>query len=190
MTDERPTEPTQPPAYTPPTYAPPPPIAPPEPAVAWAPPAPPSAAAPGRRTALSLGAGILLVVLGLLGLLFSLALLTIGREVVRQFDFSGIPGYTGNDPNGYVGSVIAFVGIFVLVCSTFYIVGGVGIIRSANWARVIGIVVGIAAGLWWLLVLVAGRGGRSDISFVLVLVALHAYIAIALLFSWRSRSPA
>src|SRR5436309_601160 len=128
MTDERPTEPTPatgetpaspppvaPPAYTPPTYTPPP-IAPPspQPAVAWA--APPAASATsGQRTTLSLAAGILLVVLGVLGALFSLVMLTIGRGFVNQFDFGSLPGLEQiNDPNAFVSGVITFLGIFVL----------------------------------------------------------------------------
>jgi hypothetical protein len=182
-----------PPAYTPPTYTPPP-IAPPapQPTVAWAP--PPATTAPvGQRTTLSLAAGILLVVLGVLGALFSLAVLTIGREVMKQFDFSGIPGMEGAaDPNAIVTGVITFLGIFVLACSTFYIVGGVGVMRSKNWGRVIGIIIGILAGLIWLgSVAQVGRGGpRDDVSFAIVLLVVHAYIAITLLFFWRNKAPA
>src|SRR6185437_2094189 len=118
MTEERPTEATRegtpptttpdapapadaaPPASTPPTYTPPP-IAPPaaQPTVAWAPP-PAAGAAVGQRTTLSLAAGILLVILGVLGGLFSLVMLTIGRGFVDQFDFGSLPGLEQvNDPN-------------------------------------------------------------------------------------------
>lgn len=183
------TPPPAPPAYTPPTYTPPP-VPPPaaQPTVAWAPP-PAATAAVGQRTGLSLAAGILLVVLGILGALFSLVVLTIGRGVVQGFDFSGIPGAEGfNDPNALVSGVITFLGIFVLACSTFYIVGGVGIMRSKNWGRVIGIIIGILAGLLWLGSL--ANGSRGDVSFALVLLALHAYVAIVLLFFWRTRAPA
>ena len=200
MTEERPAEsaatpddttvtppPEPPPAYTPPTYTPPP-VPPPaaQPAVAWAPP-PAATAAVGQRTTLSLAAGILLVLLGALGGLFSLAVLTIGRGFVDQFDFSNLPGIQGvNDPNAFVGGVITFVGIFVLACSTFYIVGGVGVMRSKSWGRVIGIVIGILAGLIWLGGLTGG--GRSDVSFSIVLLAIHAYIAIVLIFFWRNKA--
>lgn len=187
MTEERPPEPSSPPVYTPPPIAPPAPQ--PEPAISWAPmPAAPPPTVRAPRSTLSLVAGVVLIVLGILGVIAAIAVLTIGREVVRQFDFSGIPGYTGNDPNGFVGSVLAFLGIFVLVCSTFYIVGGVGITRSKDWGRVTGIVIGILAGLFWLLGVVSGR--RADISFELTLLALHAYVAVALLFFWRTRTPA
>jgi hypothetical protein len=200
MTEERspetPAEPTpsEPPPpttpYTPPTS--PPPTAPPEPAVAWAPPPPPPATV-GQRTTLSLAAGILLVVLGAFGALIGLLILTIGRGVIQAFDFTGMPGTENiQDPNALVSGVIAFFGIFLLVCSTFYIVGGVGVLRSRSWGRVTGIVIGILAGLVWLASLTGGTaaGGRNDIAFPLILLALHAYIAVALLFFWRNKAPA
>jgi hypothetical protein len=214
MTEERPTEPTvddtqatptpdapppaaEPPsaaapAYTPPTYTPPP-VPPPsaQPTVAWAPPAT-AVATEGQRTPFALAAGILLVILGALGALAALALLTIGREFIRQFDFSSLPGLERiEDPNAFVASAATFGGILVLAFSTFYIVGGVGVIRNRNWGRVIGIVIGILAGLFWVAgVAGSGRaGGNTDGSSILLLV-VHAYIAISLLFFWRTKAPA
>jgi hypothetical protein len=196
MTEERPTEPASandatesptPPSYTP-GYTPPPippPVA-PQPTVAWAPP-PAATAAAGQRTTLSLAAGVLLVILGVLGALASLALLTIGREFIRQFDMSSLPGLEQiSDPNAFVESAATFGGIIVLAFSTFYVIGGVGVMRSRDWGRVIGIVIGILAGLFWL----ASLGGRGGGSTPIVLLAVHAYIAIALLFYWRNKAPA
>jgi len=205
MTEERPPEPTPapedttvtPPPPPPPAAAPsytPPPIAPPapQPAVAWAPP-PATTAAVGQRTTMSMAAGILLIILGVLGALIGLLILTIGRGVIQAFDFRGMPGTENiSDPNALVGGVIAFFGIFLLVCSTFYVVGGVGVLRSKNWGRVIGIVIGILAGLLWLGSLTSGGtvSGRNDLLFPLVLLAIHAYVAIVLMFFWRNKAPA
>jgi len=203
MTEERPTDPTpatddttvtpppETPAYTP-SYTPPP-IAPPapQPAVAWAPP-PAVAVGAGRRSTLSLAAGILLTVLGVLGGLLALAILTIGREVVKQFDFTNMPGVDtgGADVGAIAGSAVTFAGILLLVFSAFYIIGGVGVMRSANWGRVMGIVIGILAGLFWLAGVSGGSQAGNGIGFSLVLLAIHAYVAIALLFFWRTRAPA
>ena len=213
MTEERPTEPnaapeettvTPPPmpdapaapaAYTPPPVPPPaytPPPAAAQPAVAWAPPPAPGAAA-GQRTSLSLAAGILLVVLGVLGGLLSLLILTIGREVAQQFDFTNLPGVDtgGADVGAIAGSAVTFVGILLLVFSAFYIIGGIGTIRSRDWGRVLGIIIGILAGLFWLASIGGGgSSGRGDLVFPLVLLAIHAYVAVALLFFWRTRAPA
>jgi len=189
MTEERPPEPTPAPDDT--TVTPPPP-APPASAPSYTPP-PATTAAVGRRTTLSMAAGILLVVLGVLGALIGLLILTIGRGVIQAFDFRGMPGTENiSDPNALVGGVIAFFGIFLLVCSTFYIVGGVGVLRSKNWGRVIGIVIGILAGLLWLGSLTSGSAvsGRNDLVFPLVLLAIHAYVAIVLLFFWRNKATA
>lgn len=193
------TSPTMP-AYTPPAYTPPP-VPPPamaqpamaQPAVAWAPP-PATAAAKGKRTSLSLAAGILLLILGILGGLIAVLIITVGREFATQFNFANVPGFEGGDPSEIVGSVVTFVGIVLLVFSTFYIIGGVGVMRSANWGRVIGIIVGILATLFWL-ASYAGSGqvgsapGRQGgEAFALVLIVVHVYIALVLLFFWRSRA--
>jgi hypothetical protein len=188
------------PAYTPPAYTPPP-VPPPamaqpamaQPAVAWAPP-PASAPAKGKRTSLSLAAGILLLILGILGGLIALLIITVGREFAQQFNFANLPGFEGGDPSAIVGSVVTFVGIVLLVFSTFYIVGGVGVMRSANWGRVIGIIVGILATLFWLASFAStgqvgstsGRQGGE--AFALVLLVVHLYIAVVLLFFWRTRA--
>ena len=181
MDEDRPTESLPTPAYSPPTAAPA--AATPEPPVAWAPPPPPPMRSGGRST-LSLVAGIVLMVLGILGVLAALAVFTIGREIVRRF-------YGGEDP-ALVASVLTYGGIVLLVFSGFYVIGGVGAARSKDWGRITGIVIGILGSLFWLAgVGGAGRAGpRDDVAFAFVLLALHAYVAIALLFFWRGRAPA
>ncbi len=207
MTEERPTEPSSAdtpanpapeapagtPAYTPPTYTPPP-VAPPQPAVAWAPP-PAAATVAVQRTPLSLAAGILLLILGILGALFGLLIAVVGGTFVRDFNFGDVPGFNGANPGPVIGSVVAFVGIVLIVGGLIYLVGGIGIIRSREWGRVIGILVGILIGLFWLIG-VFGGGQYPDASgrtggglFALILFAIHAYIAVALLLFWK-RGPA
>jgi hypothetical protein len=197
--------PMAPPPVAPPPVAPPPAMAPPpleppapamapapQPAVGWAPPPAAVATPKGQRTALSLAAGIILVILGAFGVIASIALLTIGREFISQFDFSTVPGFQGySDPNSIVESAATFGAIFVLVCSAFYLVGGVGVMRSAGWGRVIGIVIGILAGLVWLAsVGSASANGRGGDAFAIVLLVLHAYVAVVLLFFWKTKASA
>jgi hypothetical protein len=162
-----------------------------DPPISWAPPPPVTAATmrPGPRSTLSLAAGILLVVLGALGVLIAIAMLTVGRQLIAQIDFSGMPGVEGvNDPNALAEGFLAFAGIVLLVCSTFYVVGGVGAMRSKNWGRVIGVVIGVLGGLFWLVGL--ANGSPRGTGFVFVLLAIHAYVLVALLFFWRTRAPA
>jgi len=189
VTEERPTESIPTPAYSPPSS--PPAAEADEPAISWAPPPPPAAAraTAGPRTGMALAAGILLVVLGALGVVIGIATLTVGRELISQIDFSGIPGAEGiDDPKAVAESVLAFFGILLLVCSTFYVVGGVGAIRSKNWGRVTGIVIGVLGGLFWLAGL--ANGNPRGFAGLAVLLAIHVYIAVALLFFWRTKATA
>jgi uncharacterized membrane protein len=93
-----------------------------------------------------------------------------------------------------LGSAVTFVGIIVVVYSLLYIIGGVGVVRSRNWGRVTGIIVGILSGLVWLSSF-ANSGRMSEATntanggpFALVLLLIHLYIVVTLLFFWRSRS--
>src|SRR5262245_27196060 len=206
MTEERPTEPSPEdspatpapdapaaaPTYTPPTSSPPP-IAAPQPAVTWAPP-PTAPSLAVQRTPLSLAAGILLLILGVLGALLGLLIAVVGGTFVRDFNFGDVPGFNGVDPGDVIGSVVAFVGIVLIVGGLIYLVGGIGIIRSREWGRIIGILVGILIGLFWLAGVFGGgqysdTGGRAGGAlFAVILFAIHAYIAAALLFFWK-RGP-
>jgi hypothetical protein len=160
----------------------------PPPPVAWG--APPVAvAAKGQRTMLAAVAGVGLIILGILGGLFGLAIAVFGSSVVRQLDLSQYGGDFGdiNDPAAVISGAIAFVGIIVLVYSLVYLIGGIGVVRSRGWGRVMGLIVGILSGIFWLL---GVTGGRSDgLGFALVMLAIHIYIVVALIMFWR-RSPA
>ena len=162
--------------------------APPPPPVAWG--APPAAvAARGQRTMLAAVAGVALIILGVLGGLFGLAIAVFGSSVVRQLDLSQYGGDFGdiNDPAAVVSGAIAFVGIVVVVYSLVYLIGGIGVVRSRGWGRVMGLIVGILSGLFWLL---GVTGGRTDgLGFALVMLAIHVYIVVALIMFWR-RAPA
>ena len=194
MTDEQtPAEPT--PSADPPPLAPlvqqaaatPPPVAPP---VAWG--APPVAAvAKGGRTVLAAIAGVALIILGILGGLLGLMIAVFGSSIVRQLDLSQYGGDFGglNDPAAVVSGAIAFVGIVLIVYSLVYLIGGIGVVRSRGWGRVIGIIVGILSGLFWVLILTGGsssRGAGSSIVFVVVMLAIHIYIAAVLIIFWRN----
>jgi uncharacterized membrane protein (DUF2068 family) len=161
--------------------------APPPPPVAWG--APPAAvAAKGQRTMLAAVAGVGLIILGILGGLFGLAIAVFGSSVVRQLDLSNYGDFGDiNDPAAVISGAIAFVGIIVVVYSLIYLIGGIGVVRSRGWGRVMGLVVGTLSGLFWLL---GVAGGRTDgLGFALVMLAIHVYIVVALIMFWR-RSPA
>lgn len=172
--------------------APPPPVMPPP--VAWG--APPVAvAAAGRRTTLAAIGGVLLIILGILGGLLGLMVAVFGSSIVGQLDLDQFGGdFTGsgiNDPAAVVSGAIAFVGIVVVLYSLVYLIGGIGIVRSRGWGRVMGLIVGILSGIFWLLSLTGGgssSGAASGIGFVLVMLAIHVYVVVVLFMFWRNKT--
>ncbi|MEO5703458.1 MAG: hypothetical protein ABIZ52_02870 [Candidatus Limnocylindrales bacterium] len=177
--------------------APPPPIMPPPimpPPVAWGA-APVVAVAKGGRTTLAAIAGVLLILLGILGGLLGLMITVFGSTIVGQLDLDQFGGdFTGsglNDPAAVVSGFLAFVGIVVVVYSLVYLLGGIGIVRSRGWGRVMGLIVGILSGLFWLLSLTGGgssSGASSGIGFVLVMLGIHVYVVVVLLMFWRNKT--
>jgi hypothetical protein len=181
--------PTPPPAYVPPpAYAPPPQPYSAQPAVAWGA-APAAPAVVAGRSGLAMAAGIGLLVFGVLLLLIGLLFLAVAGMVGGMAGtgaFDEIPGM----PPGFEGAIGGFVvvlGIIVILYSLLYIIGGIGVLRSRGWGRVLGIVVGIITGLF----LLAGLTSPSDESSLLVtlvLLGIHVYVVIVLAFFWRSRT--
>ena len=147
------------------------------------------AAGTGQRSALALLAGILMVVGGILFGLAGLAVAVVGPAVIGSFgDLGAIPGLEGIDAATLAGGIMTFVGLLILFYSIVYLVGGIGVIRSREWGRVLGILVGILSGLIWLGSVVSPdpSGVRSSIVGSIVMLGIHAYIVVVLLFFWKS----
>lgn len=173
-------------AYTPPPVPPP---AVQQPAVAWA--APPVAvAATSGRTMLAAIAGVGLIVLGVLGGLIGLAIAVFGSSVVSQFDLTQYGDFGDiNDPAAVISGAIAFVGIIVVAYSLVYLIGGIGIVRSRGWGRVMGLIVGILSGLFWLMSVTGGGGSTGgNIFFPLLMLVIHAYVVVVLIIFWRRKA--
>lgn len=202
MTEERPPEAMTPPepeandappAYTPPPIPPPVEAPPPEPVVAWAPPPTAPTAGQSARSTLSLVAGILLVIGGILGGLAGLAVAVVGKAVIESLgDLGTIPGMEGVDTTAFVSSFITFFGIVILLYSLVYLTAGIGVIRSREWGRILGISVGILSGLVWLgSVITPDRPNVTDSTVgSLIAFGIHLYVVVVLLLFWRSRAPA
>ena len=174
-----------PPAIPPPAYT-------PQPAVAWQ--AAPAVAVAGGRSGLAAGAGIGLLVFGILLLLIGLLFFAVAGmvdDLIGAGGFGEIPGMPPGFENAIGGFVVVF-GVIVILYSLLYIVGGIGVLRSRNWGRVMGIVVGIITGLLMLsgLTTPSSTGDQSSLIFSLILLALHVYIVVALAFFWRSKTAA
>lgn len=196
--DTEPFVPAAPAAAAPVAPAPAPPVpAAPAPPVGWQAP-PVVVAAKGRRTSLALAAGILLILGGVAGILIGLLVAIVGGSVVSSIDFSQFsnsPDLKGANAGALAGGVVAFIGAVVVAYSIAYLLAGVGVVRSSNWARVLGIILGIISGLLWLSGLanannaqnVAGASG-GGILFTVLALGVHVYIVVALLFFWRNKS--
>lgn len=188
--DAQPAPPPMPadPAPVPPPAEPPiaPPVAAPAAPVSWSSTTPGTVvAARGGRTTLSAIAGVAMLVLGIIGGLIGIAVIVLGG-VVGNLDLSQFADTSTLGPNAaqFVGGVVLFFGIVILVYSIFYIVGGIGVLRSREWGRVIGIVVGIISGLVWLAGLSGDRGG---LVFALIMLLVHVYIVVVLAVRFRER---
>ncbi len=168
--------------------APPPPAA-PQPAVQWQAPPPPAVARPGQRTTLAAVAGVILVVLGVLGGLIGVVIL--GGAALFADLVEGSVGTVPGLPEGmtieeFVGGVVGIVGSLVIAFSVAYVLGGIGVLRTAGWGRVIGITVAVISGLVW----AGGLSGRDGFGFAMVMFLLHAYVFFALVFRWREPATA
>jgi hypothetical protein len=140
-------------------------------------------------------AGVALLVLGVLGALFGLLFFALAGMVGSLGQggfFDEVPGM----PPGFetsIGGFVAVIGVIVIVYSLLYVAGGIGVLRSRGWGRVIGIVVGIISGLIWLAGVFSpstSANGQSGILFSVVLLAIHAYIVVVLIAFWRTKVPA
>lgn len=164
MTDQ-----AAPPAAPPPVYAPPPPTP-----------------AAGGRTTLAAAAGVILLILGILGGLLGLFVAVVGGSFVASLgDVITIPELGDTSAGGLLGGMIAFFGIIVVVYSLVYVFAGIGIVRSRNWGRVMGLIVGILSGLIWL----SGLGGeRGNLPFTIVMLGIHVYVVVVLIMFWRAKT--
>ena len=162
----------------------------PQPAVSWAP-APAPVAATGKRTTLSLAAGILLILGGILGGLAGLAVAVFGERdrSSRSEDFGGMPEVEGMDMEEFMSGFVVFFGIIVIAYSLAYLFAGIGVVRSRDW--------GPRARAHRRHpershLAVRHRGARTSrrrrqLVGTLIGFGIHAYIVVALLFFWRTK---
>lgn len=172
-----------------------------QPTVAWAAAPAPAVPVKGKRTVLAAIAGILLLLGGIGGIILGLLIAVVGGTFVSgldQFtDLGDIPELNGADPGAVLGGVVAFFGMIIVAYSVAYLLAGIGVLRNSTWARVLGIIVGIISGLIWLPGVTTSNqipdasAAAGGLLFSVVMLAIHVYIVVALLFFWRRKpSPA
>jgi len=170
-----------------------------QPAVPWQS-APAVAAVKGQRTMLAGIAGVLLLLGGILGILLGVLVAVVGGAFISNLGaFTQFPGLTdapelgGANAGAIIGGAVAFFGLLVVAYSVAYLLAGIGVLRNSDWARVLGIVVSALSALIW----ASGLRGAGEIRdaggaaggglFVVVALAIHVYIVVALLFFWRTK---
>jgi hypothetical protein len=177
------------------TYAPPPPgepsSPPPAPAPAGAPPgAPPpgyqgwvqpAAAAPqSLRPGLVTAAGITMIAIGAIVVLFGLIFLLAGAIIggaASQID-TQMPGFGAM--SGAVTGVVIVLAIILLAVGMLDIVAGAKVFSGRGWARMTGIVLAVILGLLGLGSLGGGASDGGNVVLGLVWVAANAFIVFAL----------
>jgi len=189
----QPDQPTPEPQWTPPPTPPQPPQAqwappPPQgqqPQPQWSPPpqqpaqgwgAPGYAPPPPRPMAVTV-TGIFFVIWGVLVSLFGVLFL-IGGQVLSGTD-TEFPGF------GNIGGAVTLIGAFVLVLGILWLASGIGVFMSKQWARIIGIIMGVIGVIIFGIATVSGFTSRTEadggsIVISLIVAALSALAVWAL----------
>lgn len=144
-----------------------------DPGAPVAPAAPAATARPGMIT----GAGITLIVLGVLTVLIGLFVVlgaAIFAGAAGGIDSGEVPGLGGMF--GAFAGAILFLAIIVLGFGVLQFVTGLNVMGGRSWARITGIVVAAIGALFAL----AGIGDASGAVISIVLVAANAFVIYAL----------
>lgn len=134
-------------------------------------------------------AGVILLILGVVGALFGLLIAAAGGLMggLAPGDLPGLEDVPGLADA--LGGFVVIVGVIVVVYSLVYLFGGVGVLRGRDWGRVMGIVVAVISGLVWFGILASPSDQANTQSSVVVsaiLLLAHAYVFVVLIFRWRA----
>lgn len=146
----------------------------------WGPPAP--AARPGTTTT----AAIVLIVLGVLTAILGLFALLAASIFASGMEIPGIE-QLGDNAAGAIGGVIAVFGGVIVVFGILQVVSGINIFSGKGWARILGIVLSVIAGLFGILALFPSRSPEAAGSpiFGLILLVANAFVVWALATTGR-----
>jgi hypothetical protein len=159
---------------------PPPPPPPPQPGSPYAQ-AGPSARPPGYG-----GAATLLLVVGILGILYSLLILAASGRVEELLLDVGV----AQSDIDAAKSVLVALGVVLLIVHALQIVGGWMLLRARG--RGLAVTMAIIGGVIWLIVLVLGlaQGSVDPIGLVMALAAIACAITVPILLNRARMSPA
>jgi hypothetical protein len=147
----------------------------------------------GPVTILAKFAGIILLVFGLLWTAIGVVIVLGGAAAKVGGNSAGIP-VVGNA----VGDFLAGFGIVILVIAIIEVLGGVGVILSKDWGRIIGIIYALMFGVGSVFIVLGGvsasknvdtgSGGAVTLIVGLVFLLGYLYSLFALGVRWRGRA--
>jgi len=153
------------------------------------------AAARGPVTGLAKIGGLIVLVFGLLWTGIGALIVLGGAAAKVGGNNAGIPGL-GNA----VGDFLAGFGIVILVIAVVEILGGIGVLLSKEWGRIIAICYSLIFGLGSVFIVAGGAnannavgetsGGTGALIVGLVFLVGYAYTLVVLMARWRGRASA
>lgn len=151
----------------------------------WSPQPAPPAPAPVARPGMVTGAGITLIVLGvlttLLGLFFLLGVAIFAGAAGGAGEAAGAPELGGMF--GALAGVIAVVAFIVIAFGVLQFLSGLMVLGGRSWARVTGIVLAVVGALLALAGM-AGEGGNVVLSLALAAANVFVIFALATTGPW------
>lgn len=190
-----------PPAQGGPGWAAPAPQQPPAPA-GWAQPAPAqtgwvvqAAAQRGPVTGLAKIAGLIILLFGLAWTALGVILTLAGGAAKVGSSSTALPEFV----NG-IGDIVAGLGIVILVVAVIELLGGIGILLSKEWGRIIGMIYSLIFGAGSVFIVLGGsrassvsdsassNGGFGALIFGLVFLIGYLYSLVVLGVRWRGRA--
>lgn len=129
-----------------------------EPTSSWDP-TPRVVSAPSGASGSLVAAGVLLLVIATLLLVFGIVAILAGvvmGQITNLSDFSGETGLTEEQARAAMALGRTFIFVFggvALAIGLAHLVSGIGVLRRRGWARILGLVMSILGVLFWVLVL-------------------------------------
>ena len=155
-----------------------------------------AAAQRGPVTGLAKIAGLIILLFGLAWTALGVILTLAGGAAKVGSSSTALPEFV----NG-IGDVIAGLGIVILVVAIIELLGGIGILLSKDWGRIIGIIYSLIFGAGSVFIVlggsrassdsdVANNGGFGALIFGLVFLIGYLYSLVILGIRWRGRARA
>lgn len=127
---------------------------------------------------------IVLIVLGVLTAILGLFVLLAASIVTSGMAIPGLEEFQGS--TGAIGGILVVIGGVVIAFGVLEVVSGINLLSARSWARILGIVLAVVAGLFALLGAIPNQNAANGSPLVsIVLLAAYAYVIWILATSGR-----